>query len=212
MNLIYIHAAFGGIALLAGLVALIARKGKSIHKKFGLLFFYSMLMSALLALIIATLPDHKSPFLFSIGIFSAYLILTGYRALQFKVNSVKPMDKVLSWLMVVTGITMVLYPIVLEQKINIVLTVFGIIGLSLSLRDLNLYRQPEKLKRGWLKLHLGKMIGGYIAASTAFVVVNNFFYGIYGWFVPGIVGGIYIAYWMRKLNRKKMRSAIPGGL
>ena len=45
------------------------------------------------------------------------------------------------------------------------------------------------------------MIGGYIAATTAFVVVNEFFSGLYGWFVPGLIGGIYIGYWMSKLKR-----------
>ena len=41
---IYIHAAFGGIALLAGLVSIIAKKGKNIHRKSGLIFFYSMVV------------------------------------------------------------------------------------------------------------------------------------------------------------------------
>jgi hypothetical protein len=201
--LIYIHAAFGGLALLAGLVALLARKGKAIHKKSGILFYYTMLISAIMALIISTLPNHKSPFLFSIAIFSSYFILTGYRALKFKTNPVKPIDKLLSWVMIITAFTMILFPILLEQKINIVLTVFGIVGLSLSIRDLLMYRQPDKLKKAWLQLHLGKMIGGYIAATTAFVVVNNLFPGIYGWFIPGILGGIYIAYWSQKLKSLK---------
>ena len=47
------------------------------------------------------------------------------------------------------------------------------------------------------------MIGGYIAASTAFVVVNEFFPSFYGWFIPGIIGGFFIAYWLRKLNISK---------
>jgi hypothetical protein len=45
------------------------------------------------------------------------------------------------------------------------------------------------------------MLGGYISATTAFVVVNGFFPSFYGWFIPGIFGGLIIAYWMRKLNR-----------
>jgi hypothetical protein len=82
------------------------------------------------------------------------------------------------------------------------LTVYGLVGLIFSIRDLDLYKDREKLKNDWLKIHLGKMIGGYISATTAFVVVNNFFPSIYGWFIPGIFGGIYISYWMMKLNKK----------
>lgn len=60
--LVYAHATFGSIALVTGLVALIAKKGKTIHKKSGLLFFYSMLVSAFIALVVAMLPNHFNPF------------------------------------------------------------------------------------------------------------------------------------------------------
>ena len=43
--LIYIHAAFGGIALLTGLVEVSARKDKAIHKEFRLVFYYTMILS-----------------------------------------------------------------------------------------------------------------------------------------------------------------------
>ncbi|MGO3690113.1 MAG: hypothetical protein ACTJF0_06615 [Psychroflexus halocasei] len=36
--LIIIHASFGGIALIAGFIALIFKKGKNIHRKSGLVF------------------------------------------------------------------------------------------------------------------------------------------------------------------------------
>jgi hypothetical protein len=47
------------------------------------------------------------------------------------------------------------------------------------------------------------MIGGYIAATTAFVVVNNFFSSFYGWFIPGTISGLYITYWIKKINNNK---------
>jgi hypothetical protein len=66
-----------------------------------------------------------------------------------------------------------------------------------------LYRTKEGLKKKWLKIHVGKMMGGYISAFSAFMVVNQFFSGIINWFLPGLLGGIYITYWMKKLNKKK---------
>ncbi|WP_299259687.1 DUF2306 domain-containing protein [uncultured Aquimarina sp.] len=200
---IYIHAGLGGIALLSGLVSLIVKKGNNTHKKAGVLFYYTMLSSAVSAMIIAFLPNHESPFLFAIGIFSSYFIITGYRALHFKKNNPNlKIDKLISSIMLFTSIGMIIYALINYPIINIVLLVFGVIGFIFSLINLRLYTYPEKLKSKWLKLHLGNMIGGYISAATAFVVVNQFFPSFYGWFIPGIAGGIYIAYWIRKINEK----------
>ena len=201
--LIYIHAAFGGIALLTGFISMVAKKGKKIHKKFGLFFFYSMMLSGIIAMIVAVLPNHESPFLFAVGIFSLYFVLTGNRALNFKRKKTDlKIDKLISIIMITTGVLMILLPIILTKSINIVLVVYAIVGIIFSVSDLILFRNPERLRKGWLKLHLGKMLGGYISATTAFVVVNKFFPSFYGWFIPGIVGSFIIAYWMRKMNKK----------
>lgn len=199
--IIFIHAAFGGLALLSGLVAILSKKGSLVHKKSGLIFFYSMLISAIIAMVVAVLPNHESPFLFAIGIFSTYFILTGFRALQFKKGIPKLVDKIISITMLCTAILMILLPLILTKSINIVLTAFGILSFILSFRDLKLYQNHEKLKANWLKIHLGKMMGGYIAATTAFVVVNNYFSSIYNWFIPAIIGIPYIFFWFNKLNK-----------
>ena len=201
--LIYIHAAFGGIALFAGFISMLAKKGNSIHKKSGLLFYYSMIISGAIAMFVALLPNHESPFLFAVGSFSLYFVITGNRALSFKRKNVNlKIDKLISIIMLISGFLMILLPIILTKKANIILIVFAVIGIFFSIRDLKLFKNPKQLRKNWLKLHLGKMIGGYIAAVTAFVVVNNFFPSFYGWFIPGIIGGFVITYWMRKVSRK----------
>lgn len=206
---IYFHALFGGIALLSGFLSLASKKGKSIHKKSGKLFYYTMLLSALTALIISSLPKHESSFLFSIGLFSSYFTITGYRALQFKNKNINlKTDKIISGIMIITGILMILYNPLINQKINIVLTVLGLVGLLFSTRDFLLFQNKTNLQKVWLKLHLGKMIGGYISATTAFIVVNQFIPNIYGWFIPGTIGGFYIVYWIRKLNKKQNQTKI----
>ena len=205
--LIYVHAGFGGLALLAGAVSLIATKGSKGHKKSGLVFYYSMLTSACMALVISFLPQHESAFLFSIGLFSSYFILMGYRARNFKQKSYDTkIERLMALTMMVVCVAMIGYPIVVLSEINTILLVFGLFGLFISFRDYYLFKQADRLRKRWLKMHLGNMIGGYISASTAFVVVNNIFPGISGWFIPGIFGGLYIMYWMNKLNKKVQKN------
>ena len=200
--LIYLHATFGGVALVSGLISMIAKKGNQIHKKSGLWFYYSMLLSGGLALFVTFLPNHENPFLFAVGVFSLYFVISGYRALNFKQSQLNlTKDKWIALVLLITGVLMILLPVLILKKIDIVLAVFGTMSLYFSIKDLLLFKTPEKLRKSWLKLHLGKMIGGYISAATAFVVVNQFFTSLYSWFAPGIIGSSIIIYWMRKVSK-----------
>ncbi|WP_298520977.1 DUF2306 domain-containing protein [uncultured Kordia sp.] len=204
--LIYTHAILGSIAFIAGFIAIIATKGNSTHKKSGIVFYYSMLFSALLALVIAVLPKHENAFLFTIGLFSSYFIITGYRALRFKKpNPSLILDKIISVFMMLTGVVMICYPLLWTGKLNTVLAIFGTIGIIFATRDILLFKKPKQLRKHWLKLHIGKMLGGYIAAVTAFIVVNQFIPGIAGWLVPSIFGTAYMNYWFWKLRKKKTK-------
>lgn len=200
----YVHAPLGGIALFSGGIALIAKKGNRIHKKAGKVFFYSMLISVISAFVIAVLPNHESPFLFSIGLFSSYLLISGLRSLSYKQKDIKlRTDKIIVYLIVITGIAMILHPIILYRKLNIVLFVFGLLGIIFGLSDLKQFKNTKQLNENWLKLHLGKMTGGYIAAVSAFFVVNQILPGIWNWLVPRIIGSVFITWWKEKLYKKK---------
>ena len=202
--LIFIHAGFGGIALISGAISLLTKKGNNLHKKSGKVFFYTMLISVLMSLIIAVIPNHKSSFLFFIGLFSLYFIIGGYRSLKFKKKDISiRFDNILAYSIIVTGIIMIIYPIILENVINTVLLVFGIIALIFGIIDFLLLKNKDKLRKNWLKIHLSKMISGYVAAMTAFVVVNQWIPGVWAWFTPGIFGTTYMIYWLKKLNKKK---------
>lgn len=206
--LIYVHAAFGGMALLSGAISLIATKGNTLHKKSGKLFFFTMLASTSLSLIIAVLPYHKSPFLFCIGLFSSYFIIGGFRSLEFKKQVISlRLDKIIAYLIIVTGIAMVFCPILIEGSPDIILLVFGLTSILFGSIDVLLFRDINRLRKHWLKIHLSKMISGYVAAVTAFVVVNGWLPGVWAWFTPAIFGNIYLTYWLLKLNKKRKISS-----
>ncbi|OUU19486.1 MAG: hypothetical protein CBC08_07240 [Flavobacteriaceae bacterium TMED48] len=95
----YIHAPLGGIALLSGGISLISKKGSSLHKKSGKVFFYSMFLSAFSALVVSFLPNHESPFLFSIGLFITYFLVSGIRCLKYKQKEIYlSIDKIIALL------------------------------------------------------------------------------------------------------------------
>jgi uncharacterized membrane protein len=201
--ILYIHAPLGGVALLSGGISLISKKGSRLHKKLGEVFFYSMLLSAFSALVVSVLPNHESPFLFSIGLFSTYFLVSGIRSLKYKQEKIYlSTDKIIAYLICITGFVMVSYPIILYSKLNLILTVFGLASIVFGFRDLSRLKDEKHLRKGWLKLHLGKMTGGYIAAASAFFVVNQILPSVWNWFAPALIGSIYIAYWINKLNKK----------
>lgn len=206
--IIYIHATLGAIALLTGSLAMIFKKGSKQHKASGLIFYRSLGLGATLAILISLIPSHYSPFMFAIGIFTLYLILSGYKALRFK-KKVESLlyDKIVSISMLITSVGMILIPLLTNGSFNIVLTVFGGIGLFSAIRDFRLYKNPEQLKKLWLRLHLGNMMGAYIASFTAFLVINQFLAELISWLGPTLIGTAYIIFWNRKIAGSKKTKA-----
>jgi O-antigen/teichoic acid export membrane protein len=106
-----------------------------------------MTISAAIALIIAVLLGHHSPFLFSIGLFSLYLLITENRALSFKkkVDRVR-LDIIGNISMLVIAICMVLVPLIMHRGLNIVLLVFGLLGILAALNTFRLLRKKTHYK------------------------------------------------------------------
>ena len=102
--------------------------------------------------------------------------------------------------MVTTGIIMITYPIILNNEINLVLAAFGSAGIIFALLDWRIIRDASHRKKSWLLIHATRITGGYLAAITAFLIVNDALPGIWGWIIPGILGSLYISYWAKKLK------------
>jgi len=162
-----------------------------------------------LALVIACLPGHQNRFLFAIGLFTTYLLLSGYRAVSLKGNvQASAGDWTLSGAMVLAGSGMVIYGLSLfgaYVQDGIIQLVFGSLGLIFGLQDLQYYRKPgKKPATYWLRRHLGRMSGGYIAAFTAFVVVNDVLPTLWAFLAPTAAGSLFIAYWIRRVRLGKL--------
>lgn len=205
--LIYLHAFLGGIALLAGLIAAFTIKGSKIHKKTGAAFHHTMVASIILSMIIAASPERHNPFLLAIGIFSLYAVVSGRRCLktkkpQFNYN----IDRIMAILFTINGLLMIFLPLIIQKELNIILTVFGVMSVLGGIRDFILLKNPEQYKADRIKLHINKISGGYIAAVTAFLVVNQLLPGYWAWFTPTVIGSVYATYYNLKERKKIINS------
>ena len=84
--LLYLHITAGFIALVLGLVAMLAPKGQTLHNRSGLIYFWAMMIISLTSTLISLGGEQLNLFLFVVGIFSFYMTFTGYRSTKVKNN------------------------------------------------------------------------------------------------------------------------------
>lgn len=204
--LIYIHAFFGGIGLITGIGSVMVKKGGILHKRMGKLFSIGMIISSLISIPICWMPKHQNIFLFLIGLFTIYLVISGNRALNFK-NKLKAdfTDKLISGTMFFFSVIMIaigLYCQFNTIENGILFTFFGGFGFYMTFKDFIFFKNLSETNKNWLSKHIGKMIGALIASITAFIVAGIGLGNAIAWMTPSILGTIYIIYWNRKIQPK----------
>ena len=208
--ILHIHIIAGTIGLLSGTIVIIKKKGDKIHKKIGNFFIISMITTGLSAFVISYL--HSNLFLFIVGVFTIYLTTTGYRMISLKKihEGQKPeiIDYILTILMLIASLSFLyigIKNIFSGNNFGIVLCLFGTISLSLCLLDIKNFQGKTTDQFAWLKNHIGRMIGAYIAAFTAFFVVNNTFLpNVAAWTLPTIIGLFIIFRSINKIGTKPL--------
>jgi uncharacterized membrane protein len=220
MNLIkvflQIHIATGVLVLILGMLQIVLPKHGKRHRVLGRLYYYGMtsifLTSIVLCLFDYDLPLFSRVFLAVVALFSYYSALMGMRFGKYKVLP-KPLltDKIiatcgmLSWLgMLGVGVWCLLNK---NYTAAIILDVFSVIfgwAVITDFRKLVLMNSTDRLfdPRSWLLNHSGRILGSYIAATTAFCVnVSPFPFQILNWLVPSAMGFILIPYFSRKVRK-----------
>ncbi len=202
----WVHIISGGIAFLAAPAAMATRKGRNAHRRFGKLFFWSMVLTTGSALVMALAGTNY--FLFMISIFSFYLAFSGYRVLYRKRPQKGQTANWLDWL--VLGLTCIICVIMIavgviniSQDLSPVLIIFGLIGCFVALSDLVSFVRYPKGKNQWLYTHMQNMIAAYIATLTAFSVVNiDFLPLIIRWLWPTVVFTPVIVVWVNQYKKR----------
>lgn len=212
-----VHIISGTIGLLAGTINILRRKGDKKHKLVGKFFLYSMLSVGCSAFVLSVL--HPNYFLFIVGVFTIYMAATGDRYLLLKKLNTSQKPKIIDWMltsfMSVFGIAFIgfgIYNLVKGNSFGVVFIVFGLIGLKFVSTDIKNFGGKSTISNFWLTAHLQRMIGAYIAALTAFLVVNGDFMqgilpGYVMWLLPTVVVVPFIFKWTRKFQVMKKVNA-----
>jgi len=200
-----LHIAGGTVSLLAGLVAMLTRKGGKIHRLAGKIYFGGM--STVFVTALALSLGHNRSFLLMVAFFSYYLTVRGYRILFLKKLDQGQKPRLLDWLITgVAGIFMLFlfawgtWALLQGVSMGIVAVVFGGIGSSFLIGDVKRFFSPPKEKMHWWYGHISSMGGSYISAVTAFVVVNIQLpqHQWILWVLPGVIGGMLITRTIKK--------------
>ena len=206
-GLLVVHIAAGVAALVTGVIAVVTRKGGRRHRRSGRFYVRAMGVVVVTAMPIAL--ANADFFLFTIAIFSGYLVFTGDRVLSRKRPEPGVADTV-DWVghgtMVVAGIGMVgvgIRNVLRGVDLGPVLIVFGLIGGLLAVRELYEIVHPPADAMAWFYRHLGFMSGGFIATVTASATVNLWMLPpLARWLGPTAIGVPLIIYATRKYERE----------
>jgi len=164
---ILFHILGGTVALAAGLVAILSRKGSRLHIRAGRAFIYAYILIVITAILGIVVFEFRS-FLAVATIASAYDVFAGYRALRLRGRRPQPQDILASALAFMAPGIFLFAMHVLHKPWSPALT-WSVLGgiLALSAYDLaRLWLPLHWLQRAWLHEHLYKMLAAYIAITA----------------------------------------------
>ncbi|MBO2012064.1 hypothetical protein [Hymenobacter negativus] len=211
----YLHIAAGITGFFVAPVALVVRKGGPAHRRWGLVFFWAMVVAGATA--IAGSQHIHSTFLLLTAIFSLYMAGFGYRSLFLKQLAWDARVAAFDWAVAGVGLLAFLGTVayaVLSK--NIAVGVFGALGAGTAFRQLRGYANAGHwTKNQWLLNHISGFLASYIAAVSAFSVtsLHHFLPGHYeipfpfNFLWPTVLGVPLIMWWHRRVRGNKLPTA-----
>jgi hypothetical protein len=202
---IAVHVTAGSSALIAGLIALIAKKGQKLHRLTGRLFLVLMTIVIITGLI-GVFVFGRNTFLLVITVLSGYQAFSGYRVIKAKSNFPRFADVFVCLAALVSALYFIYYfkmvgmiwaPVIIYSTVG---WLFMIIAY-----DLGRYFIPTKTYRYlWIHEHILKMVSAFTGLVSAFSGTVFPQYQPYSQFVPSILGTLTaICFIIAVANRKK---------
>src|SRR5215470_16357706 len=215
-TLLYLHIIGGSAALLSMFIPMAAPKGGTTHRRAGWVFVSGMTLVSITALALSAARYFLDPrpqakafalFLFYVAVLTGNAVSVGVRALRTKNRTgphTHPWDIGLASLLALSSIGVAAYGIATAQPL---FAAFPVVGLLSGIQGLYYWlRKPTDRMHWWFR-HMSALLGGCIAAITAFLVVNAPSAGlsrtsIIIWLAPTILGTPAIAVWTAYYKRR----------
>jgi hypothetical protein len=215
-SLRWIHISAGILALGVAPVAMLTVKGGRAHRRWGKVYYWAMAVVASTAVALAIWRPQI--FLALLAVFSFYQAFTGYRALARKRPDQGQGPAAIDWAAALATFAAsaalaglgLARPGASWQRLGVVPVVFGALGMILAGLDIRSFIRPPADRNAWWFAHMGGMLGSYIAAVSAFSVVNfTFLPTAVRWLWPTAVGTPLIALWVTyyKIRFRRAESA-----
>jgi uncharacterized membrane protein len=219
-GLVVVHVVVACVALVTGPLAMVTRKGGVAHRRWGNIYFWSMLLVFVSAL--GLLLFRPNFFLLMVSILSFYAAFSGYRVLSRRRRAnggAAWPDWFAAVFVLVAGLAFIGYGVLTmlgwpgferSTAFGALSIAFGVLLSNDARSDVAGFRQPDSEPRWWWYYHLSRMTGSYVAALTAFSVQNL------GpllpaaqqwlvWVVPPLVGVLGINWWVGYYRRRFQR-------
>lgn len=203
---ILVHVVAGAIALICGVVALVAYKGQNTHRKSGKIFLYSFLILIGSALI-GVFFFRSALFLLVITMQSFFQLAMGYMAFKRKSKGPAALEGGITALVLFSA-AMYIWYINRTQQIWSPVVIYSTIGYMLFLAT---YKYASFFfpriwhRKLWLYEHIVNMIGAWSAALAAFSGTVLKQWHPYSQVLPSVLGFIliigFVAYYLS--NKQK---------
>ncbi|MCU0348185.1 MAG: hypothetical protein MUC59_14685 [Saprospiraceae bacterium] len=192
-NIKLLHAIAGATVGLTGLAQIIMKKGGRLHRVIGMTYFWSWLV------IVVTGGIIGSAMITFFGVLGFYMALTGYRFGHLRSMNIGIFEKAV----VGVGLAFALGTLgwgaymVLKNGggFGVVAVFFGVIFTLTAWKDFREFVQGKPVRKlsghrmQWYFEHFGRMYISYIAAMTAFTVIQNVFgVVLLDWILPTVIG------------------------
>jgi len=211
--ILLLHITGGTVAMVAGAVALVSRKGENVHRVAGTVFFLSMLVMASIGATVAPfLEDGQRPNTVA-GVLTFYLVLTAWTTVQRQDGGVGRFA--IAGFAVALGVVIAGVLFALEAQASPTGTIddsppqafllFMIVGAFAAATDLKVILRGGISGAPRIARHLWRMcVGLFIATGSFFLgqqqMLPSFMRGTLWQFAPVLAPLLFMTYWMIRVR------------